>query len=64
MSRYVARPRSSRPRADWFDDDSPMIPSLSVDGPGDVDTGLVDLAGNEIWRVPPPIGFGRCEEWD
>lgn len=55
--RYVARP--SKPRADWYDDDSPLIPSLSVDGSKETNTGLIDRHGNPIMRLQPPIGFGR-----
>lgn len=53
MSRYVAMPR---PRA-TFDDPEPMIPNLSVDERGPVDTGLVDSKGNRIMRLPEPLGF-------
>lgn len=28
-----------------------------------VNTGLLDADGNAIFRVQPPIGFGRDEEW-
>lgn len=64
MSRYVTRARPlSRVRADWYDDDSPFIPALEVEGPKEVDTGLVSAKGEPIFRVQPPIGFGRNEEW-
>jgi hypothetical protein len=26
-------------------------------------TGLLDSDGVPLWRVPPPIGFGRDTEW-
>jgi len=28
-----------------------------------VKTGLLDKNGNEIWRAPNPVGFGRDGEW-
>jgi hypothetical protein len=40
-----------------------MNPSISVDGAREVDTGLINADGDSIWRVQPPIGFGRDEEW-
>lgn len=41
---------------DW-DVDVPLIPSLSVDGSYERDTGLVDQHGNKIMRIPASIGF-------
>lgn len=61
MSRYVRRPRA------WIEDetygDAPMIPDITVDGPTDVDTGLVWNDGTAIYRTALPIGFGRDDEW-
>lgn len=37
--------------------------TTSVTGPAYTDTGLVDSSGNKIYRFPPPIGFGRDNEW-
>jgi hypothetical protein len=61
MPRYTTR--SVRPRADWMDDDSPLVPNLSVDDHEAVFTGLLDDKGEEIWRCPNPMGFGRDDEW-
>lgn len=62
MSRYATQPvvRSNRTtqRAEW-DDYAPMLPSLSVDGEKQVDTGLVDAKGNRIVRLQDPIGFRK-----
>jgi hypothetical protein len=52
-----------KPRADWYDDDSPLVPSLNVDSHQEVDTGLIAVTGEPIYRVPNPIGFGRDGEW-
>jgi hypothetical protein len=65
MARYFARPNV---KSGWIEDevcadDSPMIPCLLVDGHEAVDTGLLDEAGNSIYRFPNPMGFGRDEEW-
>lgn len=61
MRRYVIR--TGKPRADWFDDDRPMIPNLEVDDAKEVNTGLVSAKGDPIYRVAPPVGFGRNDEW-
>lgn len=61
MTRY--RIGARKPRADWIDDDGPLIPSLTVDDHEDVDTGLIAATGEPIYRVPNPIGFGRDGEW-
>lgn len=63
--RYVTRPRASGPRANYLAgmDDYSFVPHLTVDGPAEVDTGLIDPQGNPIYRLPPPIGFGRGDEW-
>jgi hypothetical protein len=63
MSRYFTRRMVHRPRADWLDDDSPLIPSLEVDDHEAVETGIIDLEGNPILRAPNPMGFGRDEDW-
>lgn len=51
---YIETPMRS---ADW----KTRHPDLSVEGRKEVDTGLVDKDGNPIYRLPPPIGFGRGE---
>ena len=50
-------------RADWFNDDSPLCPSLYVDDNVTIDTGLLWADGETIWREPNPLGFGRDGEW-
>lgn len=59
--RYVRA--SKRPRADWIDDDGPLIPGITVDDHEAVDTGLVWQDGTPIKRTPNPMGFGRDGEW-
>ncbi len=63
MSRYFTRPRSSKPRADWIDDDRPLIPNLDVPEHEARETGLLDKYGDPIMCAPRPVGFGRMEEW-
>lgn len=60
MSRYAVMPR--RPRMEW-DDDSPMLPCLSVDSSEPVDTGLVTVTGEPIMRLPEEMGFHNPAEW-
>ena len=58
-------PYVTRPRADdmpgWMEN-YPLLPTLTVDGPKEVNTGLVDRFGHTIMRVQAPIGFGRDAE--
>jgi hypothetical protein len=42
-----------------WDDAKPFHPDIRVDDAKEVDTGLVDRLGNAIYRLQPPIGFGR-----
>lgn len=60
MSRYF---RATKPRADWLDNDSPLIPSLTVSDHAPIKTGLIWHDGEPIMRTPNPMGFGRDEEW-
>lgn len=64
MSRYFSRPFAHKLKADldWWND-QPLTRDLSVSDHEAVDTGLIDSAGNTIWRAPNPMGFGRSEEW-
>lgn len=62
MSRYFAK-AAKRPRAEWLDDEYPMLPSLTVDDHEASDTGLVDEGGDPIWRAPNPMGFWKDDEW-
>jgi hypothetical protein len=65
MSRYVIRAHKplyvETPL--WDDQREGMRPEITVDGEKEVDTGLVTARGEPIYRLPPPIGFGRHEEW-
>lgn len=63
MSRYFSRAQAIRPKADWSDDDYPLIPAINVPEHEAADTGLLDAKGNTIWRAPNPMGFGRDGEW-
>lgn len=47
----------------WDDQRESFRPCLDVDGAKDVDTGLVTENGDPIYRLGPPIGFGRTGEW-
>lgn len=63
MGKYVSAPRAA-PEAEegewWF---APLLPNLHLPDSAPIKTGLLDSKGNEIWRTPNPIGFGRDEEW-
>lgn len=62
--RYVTR--AAKPlyvETPLWDDVEPHRPHLDVDGAKEVDTGLVSAGGDPIYRVAPPIGFGRDGEW-
>lgn len=62
--RYVTR--AAKPlyvETPLWDDNEPLRPHLSVDDAKEIDTGLVSADGDPIWRIQPPIGFGRDGEW-
>lgn len=61
MSRYTVR-QSGWIEDEHFTGDVPREP-LSVDGPKEVDTGILTASGDRIYRIQPPIGFGRDDEW-
>jgi hypothetical protein len=64
MRYFTRRPRAGLdyPRiADHVSD--PLVPALEVSDHEPTFTGLIDKGGEEIWRAPRPIGFGRMEEW-
>lgn len=64
MTRYTIRPAQPKAtQSDGWWDLGPLLPNLSVDGPKEADTGLVDRFGNRIVRIQPPIGFGRDAGW-
>lgn len=48
---------------DYWPDRYPVINSFEVDARKEFDTGLVTPNGQKIFRVQPPVGFGRDEEW-
>lgn len=60
MARYMIRPRA---HDEWSSDDCSRPSSLTVDDRVEVDTGLVSADGHRIYRIQPPVGFGRDEEW-
>ena len=58
MTRYLTR----RPRANDWDDEPEAracVPTIVVTEPADdfMDTGLLDAAGDPIFRMRSPIGF-------
>lgn len=64
MARYVTR--AAKPlyiETPLWGDDEPHRPNLTVDSHEAVFTGLIDSRGEEIWRTPNPMGFGRDGEW-
>lgn len=65
MGRYFSKaPKAYRPHIcedTWYVD--PVLPSLSADDHDPVFTGLLDARGEQIWRAPNPMGFGKDEEW-
>jgi hypothetical protein len=62
VSRYFTRPKvngiSRRPRADWIDDDLPLLPNIEAPDHEATFTGLLDSRGGEIWANPRGMGFG------
>lgn len=61
MARYVKMRAGG-----WIADDvwdAPPRNNLLVPMHDPINTGLLDADGNAIFRVQPPIGFGRDEEW-
>lgn len=61
-------PRHRTKSYGWIEDDvdsdtRTFEPSLEVDGPAEIDTGLITESGERIYRIPPPLGFGRGEDW-
>ncbi|WP_379487482.1 hypothetical protein [Novosphingobium soli] len=61
MPRYIVRPRADAD-CDWWEGER-LEPVPLADMPEPMRTGLLDASGNEIWRLPRPIGFGRDDEW-
>ena len=58
-NRYKSVPKSTqRPQADcdcW--DDAPFLTDINVPEWQSTPTGILDADGNEIHRIPRPIGF-------
>ena len=61
MTRYVTRARHFV-EDHRFEEEYPGLPDIHVSGPRDVDTGLVTVRGDPIFRLQAPVGFGRDEE--
>ena len=69
MARYVSWPtckgalqvRASSDCDHW--DNGRLEPVPTVSDSDAVDTGLLDVDGNAIMRLPNPIGFGKDDEW-
>jgi len=59
--RYFTRRASVQIEDDCYTD--PLIPNIDAPEPEASFTGLLDAKGEEIWRAPNPIGFGRDGEW-
>ncbi len=59
MTRYIIGAKPLYIETPLWDDNSPMIPSLTVDGRKTINTGLVTERGEPIMRLQAPIGFGR-----
>jgi len=64
MAKYISKNVRSAitDDGDYFDD-YPMINVPFVDDMILQPTGLLDADGTPLWRLPPPIGFGRDDEW-
>ncbi len=64
MARYITR--AAKPlyieTPLWGNDES-LKPALAVTDHRPTFTGLLDASGDEIWKAPNPMGFGRDEEW-
>lgn len=63
MSRYVERALGWVESDYVVRDSRPLEVCPDVDGAKEVDTGLLTATGKRIFRVAPPVGFGRDNEW-
>lgn len=64
MPRYITR--AAKPvyiETPLWGDEVGVTPSLTVDEHVPQFTGLLDSKGDEIWRAPNPVGFGKDDEW-
>ena len=63
VKRYVTRrPRAVRACEEETYHDTSSVHHLEVFERGATFTGLLDADGDELWRLPSPIGFCRDEE--
>lgn len=62
MSRYVSGPAFIETPL-FPEERYGLKPDVQVDGEKRVDTGLLTTTGDRIYRLPPPIGFGRDADW-
>lgn len=62
MAKYIARHVKAWAQDDYYVE-YPMINIPLVDDMILQPTGLLDVDGTPLWRMPPPIGFGRDDEW-
>lgn len=63
MPRYTTKPRNL-----WVEDEDAwdaftQTQAPTVDDHIPVATGLLDVNGDPIFRMPNPMGFGKDDEW-
>lgn len=64
MPRYVIRP-STKERCDLGDHQPPpTLPHPTVFSSEAVKTGVIDVDGNSIWRMPEAVGYLSFDEKD
>lgn len=64
--RYFARPRAHRPlyvEDDTYESQKAMLPPIVVPDHEAVNTGVLNVNGDDIWRSCRPMGFGRDADW-
>lgn len=64
MSRYFTR--AAKPlyvETPLWPDSQPLVPGVQVADHEAAFTGLLDAKGEEIWRQPNPMGFGKDRDW-
>lgn len=54
MSRYVIRPVRSN---DWWEQPAPPLPHPTSFVSEPIRTGILDPDGNDIFKMPDPVGF-------
>lgn len=60
MARYAILPARPKAYIEHTEEGPSFLPYLEVSERGPVFTGLYDNQGNEVYRLPEPIGF----HWD